>query len=312
MERDETLSLSELTDLFIPYNPLLQTDSWIYEDFPGDLEYSYISDRLERMGMKKHAVELAGTLEKLQLTDALLLIGMGLERQGERLESQRVLLSALLADQDNDQTRYAVLKPWLAGIARGDAPEYALDIAGGASGSIAAVLEGWKAAGDQDWQALVQLDDELAAARPIDLWYLEATKLRADWRIKVTTPGFQPRFAREAMRLIDNAIALYQDPDFYSMRVAAAFVADDAMDVIETARRLIYIFGNTIDRVEEGVFDAPPQAYDVTLRQIETVRAVVDEIRRSHDIPSYKTEQLDSSLRELVGRLEAVRDENTG
>ena len=312
MERDETLSLSELTDLFIPYNPLLQTDSWIYQDFPGELEYSYISDRLERMGMKKHAVELAGTLEKLQLTDALLLIGMGLERQGEGLESQRILLSALLADQDNDQTRYAVLKPWLAGIARGDAPEYALDIAGGASGSIAAVLEGWKAAGEQNWQALVELDDELATARPIDLWYLEATKLRADWRIKVTTPGFQPRLAREATRLIDNAIAIYQDPDFYSMRVASAFVADDAMNVIETARRLIYVFNSEVDRAEENTIDLSPGAFDLKLRQIETVRVVVDEIRRSHDIPRYKTEQLDSSLRELFGRLEAVRDGDTG
>ena len=70
----------------------------------------------------------------------------------------------------------------------------------------------------------------LATARPTDLWYLEATRLRADWRIKVTSPGLQPRFAWEATRLIDNAIALYQDPDLYSMRVAAAFVADDASE----------------------------------------------------------------------------------
>ena len=308
MERNETLTFRQVADLFRPYSPLLQIDSWIYENFPGDLEYSYISDRLERMGLKQHAVELANTLDRLQLADALLLIGMGLERQGENLESQRVLLSALFEDQENDQARYALLRPWLTAIARGDAPEYALDIAGSASGSVAAVLEGWKAASDQNWQALVELDDMLATARPIDLWYLEATRLRADWRIKVTTPGFQPRFAREATRLIDNAIALYQDPDLYSMRVAAAFVADDAPNVIETARRLIYIFGNTIDRVEEGIFDAPPQAYDVTLRQIDTVRAIVDEIRRRHDIPRYKTEQLDRSLRELVGRLEAIRE----
>jgi len=82
--------------------------------------------------------------------------------------------------------------------------------------------------------------------------------------------------------------------------------------VIETGRRLIYIFDNTINRIEEGVFEAPPQAYDLTLRQIDTVRAVVDEVRRNHDIPRYKTEQLDRSLRELIERLEATRDENTG
>ena len=307
MERNETLSFGEIIELFVPYSPLLQADSWIHSDFPGDLEFSYISERLERMGFKKHAVELSATLQRLESTDSLLLIGLGLERQGEDLESQRVLLSALLEDPENSQTRYALLKPWLSRIARGDAPGYVTDIAANASGPELAILAGWKAASEQDWQALVELDDALAAAQPTDLWYLTAIKLRADWRIKVTTPGFQPRFAREAMRLIDNAIAIYEDPDFYSMRIAAAFVAGAAMDVIETARRLIYIFNNEVDRVEEGVIEPVPGAFDLKLRQIDTVRAVVDEVRRSHDIPRYKTEQLDRALRDIISRLEAVR-----
>ena len=57
MEKNETLTFRQVADLFRPYSPLLQIDSWIYENFPGDLEYSYISDRLERMGLKQHAVE---------------------------------------------------------------------------------------------------------------------------------------------------------------------------------------------------------------------------------------------------------------
>jgi len=308
MERNETLSLGSLIDLFVPYDPLLQADSWIHDDFPVEIEFSYISDRLERMGFKRHAVDLSGTLQRLDSTDSLLLIGMGLDRQGERLESQRVLLSALLADPEDSQTQYALLKHWLSAVARGDAPKYAMDIAASATGSVAAVLEGWKAAGEQDWQALVELDDVLATARPTDLWYLEATKLRADWRIKVNSPGFQPRFAREAMRLIDHAIAIYQDHDLYSMRIAAAFVADAAMDVIETARRLIYIFNYEVDRVEEGIFDPPSEVFDVKLRQIDTVRTIVDRIRQSHDIPTYKTEQLDRALRDIVIRLEAIRE----
>jgi hypothetical protein len=109
------------------------------------------------------------------------------------------------------------------------------------------------------------------------------------------------------MRLIDNAIAIYQEPDFYSMRVAAAFVADAAEDVIETSRSMVYIFNNTVDRVEAGIIDAPPQAFEITRRQIETIRAIVDEIARTHDIPRYKTDQLDAALRETLVRLEAVR-----
>ena len=110
------------------------------------------------------------------------------------------------------------------------------------------------------------------------------------------------------MRLIDHAIAIYQDHDLYSMRIAAAFVADAAMDVIETARRLIYIFNYEVDRVEEGIFDPPSEVFDVKLRQIDTVRTIVDQTRQSHDIPTYKTEQLDRALRDIVIRLEAIRE----
>ncbi len=312
MEREETLMFRPLADLLATYDPLLQADSFIHNDFPAEIEFSYISERLERNGFKRHAVDLANTLQELESSESLLLIGMGLERQGERLESQRILISALLSQPFDGQMQYAVLKPWLGALTRNEAPEYAMEIAGRASGSQAAVLEGMKAAREQDWQALVGLDNTLAEVTPTDLWYLEAVKLRADWRIKVTTPGFQPRFAREAKRLIDNAIAIYQDPDFYSMRVAAAFVADDAMDVIETARRVVYIYNEEVDRVERGDFEAPPQAYDITIRQIDTVRAVVDEIRRTHDIPRYKTEQLDRALRDLVDRLESARDRIAG
>ena len=308
MERNETLSFGSLVNLFVPYDPLLQIDSWIHDDFPGDLEFSYISDRLERMGFKEHAVELSGTLGRLERTDSLLLIGLGLERQGESLESQRVLSAALLADPTNSQTRYALLKPWLNDLALGDAPEYVMEAAANASGPEAAVLEGWKAASEQDWPGLFELDDALATARPTDLWYLEATRLRAEWRMQANAPGLQPRLAREAMRLLDNAIAIYQDPDLYSIRIAAASIAGAAVDVIETTKRLIYLFNNELDRVEEGVIDPLPWTFDLKLRQIETARAIVVEMRRSHETPSYKTEQLDRALRDIVSRLETVRE----
>ena len=154
----------------------------------------------------------------------------------------------------------------------------------------------------------MELDPELAGTRPTDQWYIESVKLRADWRIKVTTPGYQPMLAREARRLIDNAIAIFQDPDFYSMRVAAAFVADDAIDVIETSRRLLHVFDNEVNNAEQDRLDVTPDAIDQKLRQIETVRVVVDQVRREHDIPTYKTEQLDRELGNIIRRLEQLRE----
>ena len=308
MEREETLAFGELIELSLPYDPRLQAGSWVYRNFPVDLNFGYISERLERGGFKRHAVELAETLEELNSPESLLLIGMGLNRQGEAFESQRVLLSALLADPQDDQARFALLRPWLNRLERPDTPGYVTDLASRLTGSQAAVVEGWQAAARQDWQRLVELDPELAGTRPTDQWYLESVKLRADWRIKVTTPEYQPRLAREAKRLIDNAIAIFQDPDFYSMRVAAAFVADDAIDVVETSRRLLYVFDNEANNAEQGRLDVTPAAIDQKLRQIETVRVVVDQVRREHDIPTYKTEQLDRELGNIIRRLEQLRE----
>ncbi len=308
MEREETLAFGELIELSLPYDPRLQAGSWVHRNFPVNLNFGYVSERLERGGYKRHAVELADTLEELNSPESLLLIGMGLNRQGESLESQRILLSALLADPQDNQARFALLRPWLNRLEQPDTPGYVTDIASRLSGSQAAVVEGWRAAAQQNWQRLVELDSELARTRPTDQWYLESVKLRADWRIKVTTPEYQPRLAREAKRLIDNAIAIFQDPDFYSMRVAAAFVADDAIDVIETSRRLLYVFDNEVNNAEEGRLDVTPAAIEQKLRQIETVRVVVDQVRREHNIPGYKTEQLDSELGNIIRRLEQLRD----
>ena len=308
MEREETLAFGELIELSLPYDPRLQAGSWVHRNFPVDLNFGYISERLERGGYKRHAVELAETLEELNSPESLLLIGMGLRRQGEDIESQRVLLSALLADPQDDQARFALLRPWLNRLERPDTPGYVTDIASRLSGSQAAVVEGWRAASRQQWQTLVDLDPELARTRPTDQWYLESVKLRADWRIKVTTPEFQPMLAREAKRLIDNAIAIFQDPDFYSMRVAAAFVANDGIDVIETGRRLLYVFDNEVNNAEEGRLEVTPAAIEQKLLQIETVRVVVNQVRRDHDIPSYKTEQLDRELGNIIRRLEQLRE----
>ncbi|MEE9570489.1 MAG: hypothetical protein V3W02_02205, partial [Gammaproteobacteria bacterium] len=75
-----------------------------------------------------------------------------------------------------------------------------------------------------------------------------------------------------------------------------------------TTKRLIYLLNNELDRVEEGVIDPLPRTYDLRLRQIETARSLTDQIRRSFEFSSYKTEQLDRALSDIISRLEAVRE----
>ena len=93
------------------------------------------------------------------------------------------------------------------------------------------------------------------------------------------------------------------------MRVAAAFVADDALDVVETARRLFYVFDTEVDGAIDGRLTVTRPAVDLKLRQVEAVRAVVDQVRREHDLPRYKTESLDREFGDIIRRLEQLRED---
>ena len=46
MEREETLAFGELIELSLPYDPRLQAESWVHRNFPADLNFGYISERL--------------------------------------------------------------------------------------------------------------------------------------------------------------------------------------------------------------------------------------------------------------------------
>ena len=167
-------------------------------------------------------------------------------------------------------------------------------------------IRAWLAAGQENYQEVANLDDALATVLTTDLWYKDAIKLRVDWRIKVSNEDLQPRLAREATALIDEAIALYQDPDFYTMRLASSFVADDAPEIIETARRLIYIFDREIKLAEDGQFNPGPAALRRKLMQVNAVQTILAGTESDDRIPAYKRDQLTASIEQVSGRLQAL------
>jgi spermidine synthase len=61
-ESDDRLSLVELSELVQPYVPLLDADSWIYRDL-GFIDFAYISDRYERMGLRPWSIALSEVLQ---------------------------------------------------------------------------------------------------------------------------------------------------------------------------------------------------------------------------------------------------------
>lgn len=309
MDNGTTLAMKDLSSLLAPFDPLLQKDSFLHSDFPIGLQFGYISRRLEGMYMKARAVALADVLLELNDPDALVMIGLGQQGQGEVQESQGNLLRAISADPDNQQARYALLRPWLSRLVRGEEPPQRIrETLKAIQGTAAITIRAWFAASRNNYQEVANLDEVLATVLTTDLWYKDAVKLRVDWRVKVTTEGMQPKLAREATALIDEAIALYQDQDFYAMRLASSFGADDAPEMIETARRLIYVFEDEIKLAENGQIDPGPQAILVKLRQVAAVQAVLAELQDDDRIAPYKIEQLRSAIHRVSDRLQRIAD----
>ena len=305
MDNGETLTIDRLMNALAPFDPLVQGDSWLHESFPTSLNFTYISGRLEGQQFKARAIALADTLLELGNPEALIMIGLGQERQGESGEAQRNLMRAIDLDPDAQQARYALLRSWFSRLARdpGGLPNRIRDEFAAMQGSSAVVTRAWIAAAAGDYNEIASLDPQLAEVLPTDMWYRDSVKLRADWRVKVTTPGQQPQMAREATRLIDNAIAIYQDPDFYSIRLASSFVADDILGVVETARRLISIFEHEVGRVERGEISPDRRSIISKMRQAEAVRQVLSELREDDRIPAYKLSSLDAATSSVVERL---------
>ena len=178
-------------------------------------------------------------------------------------------------------------------------------------GTAAVTIDAWVAASQGNWNVVQELDPLLAEALPSDLWYLDTIKLRSDWRIKEPEES-QPESAREAVAMIDEAIAIYQDPEFYSMRLAAAYVAGDLPEIIETARRLIHIFSTEMGFVEDGDIDPTMPMLQAKARHVAAVRQLLSEVEGDDRIESYKVEELRASVEDIIERMQAIAEGLTG
>jgi hypothetical protein len=307
MDNGDVLGINRLNEILAPFDPLLQKNSWIHTAFPGELNFTYISRRLEGLHIKKRAVTLADTLLELGDVESLIMIGLGQERQGETAESQRNLIRAMRADPDDQQARYALLRQWFSRIAQNDdLPALVRRELTAVSGTAAATIQAWVAASNGNLEEVRRLDAELAAVKSTDLWYLDAVKLRTDWRIRLKDEDLQPRSAREATRLLDNAIAIYQDPDLYSMRLASSYVAGDVLNATETARRLIHMFDREVARVESGEITPDRSSIIAKLRQVEAVRLILQDLQGDQRIPEYKLASLEDAINRVADRLRAL------
>lgn len=294
MDRNETLSGTRLAKVLSPYDPLLQEGSDIRKNFTDRLNFTYISRRLQSMKLTQRAVDIAENLTDNGNPQSLVMIGLGQQGQGDRQESQKNLMLSLTADPNNQQARYVLLEPWFTNLKDGTTvPDYVQEQLLLFTGTGAATYKAWLAAANNNYLEVANLDAELATVLPSDLWYLPSVKLRADWRIKVSTPGLQPRMANEAVRLIDSAIVFSSTVELYSMRLKAVTITDDTMKILETAAQLSYLALNQVERVYDGYSSMSTQ----NIRTMSGYGAQVDKVIQYLETKTVSTEKRFATLK---------------
>jgi predicted membrane-bound spermidine synthase len=261
--RADGLTPSELMELLAPLDPLLDPASFVHRELAPDLNLSYIAARLLVQGQLERANALAEIVP--EPSTRALIHGLIAQRKGQAEVARVELDAALLADAGNDHARFALLRPELAVLARGNAAEETLGLARPLGSSAAAVVRGWGLALAGDFRALAALEDALAAARFTDPWFPEAARLRADWRIRVAG---DTRYARDAIRIIDRALVVRPDAELLLLRAEAAGVLRDVDAFIGTAYYALQNIADELRAVEMGNYILSPADLELTRRRI--------------------------------------------
>lgn len=240
------LSADALDELLEPHDLLADAGSWVHEDLAGRIDFAYVASRLladGRIARAQHLVPAIADPSTRAVVEGLVL-GSG----GNPAGVVEAFRTALRADPDNQTARYALIQPALAQLALGIANDETTELAAGLSGSAAAVVRGWTLAAEEDWPGLSALDAELAQAVVTDLWFPEAARLRADWRIRVVGAAS----SLDAIRILDRAVAIRPSLELLILRASAADTAEDAAAFVESARYALRQANDELDAIEAG------------------------------------------------------------
>ncbi len=292
--RADGLMLPELMELFEPYDPLLQSDSWIHARFGDEIDYGYLTRRLLRMGQQLRASTVAETIS--DRSRQFEIYGLLYLANGQTTRATDAFKAAVTADPRNMQARYHLIKDRLGAVSRGEAPEDLQAIVDGITGPVTTVVRGWGLGAEQDWPALARLDPELGRSRITDAWYPEVARLRAEWRSNVAENTEQ--YAFDALRLVERALILAPDQNLYLLRAVAAGKLGDHDRVVESSRYIGAYARNTLQAASSQGVLVPVQEL---ARMRQNLAAIVNRLRGDVELsdPQRVPEVLDG-VNELI------------
>jgi hypothetical protein len=89
-------------------------------------------------------------------------------------------------------------------------------------GEPAMVVAATQAASGQHWDALAEVDEQLAQVPITAQWGLQAQQLRAEWRMRVKNPELRQRYGDEGIAIADRAEVAQPDVFWHSLRAWSA------------------------------------------------------------------------------------------
>ncbi len=142
-------------------------------------------------------------------------------QQGQQTRALQRLTHALRIDPAHEPARVLLVTMRRRQFEQGDPSLRAL--AAPLGDPAAAVFDGWQRARSRDWTGLRALEPRLARASPRSVVYLDALRLRAEWRIRLADPATAP----EAVALADEVLQSGMPLDLV-LRARAVAVTGDA------------------------------------------------------------------------------------
>lgn len=303
---DSALPDSRLQELILQYGSLYDPQSDIHRKMTSAIDFAYVFDRLQLIHASLLSRGLADTLHTSGNSEALLLEAKIVQIQHPGPRTDQALLAALDSDPGNPIATYILLRNRADAVLDGTLPERIRPFAGNLNKLAYAVIESRYFAQRRDLSHARENDELLASATSNEQWYLDAAKLRADWRITAARVGESGDYAKAALDIIDEVIALRQDINFYGMRMAAAYLADDYDAVVETARRMVWLVRQEFEfRLAAPDRDMSARELANHFVRLESMQAGLSAVRKSGRVADYKFVTLDESISELRKKIEA-------
>ena len=298
---------SRIQTLISDHGPLFDSSSFVHREIADKISFVHVGDRLASMYAPELVSALVDALESNQHPHSLAMRAKVLESQGRPQQADQLLLAALARSPGDATSSYMILKDRGRSLAGSALPEQIAGYAANLTDAAREVVLHWQDSIQGQEAAARHGDGVLSEAAPHEQWYVQAAKMRSDWRIRAARRGESGGLAQEAMEIIDDTIALHQDLDIYGMRMAASFLVSDYDAMLETARRMIWLIRSDLEaRVRLGETHMSPSEIASAMRRLNSIVGGLDEVRNQGLAASYKLDDLSGEAALLAARLESA------